>query len=77
MEDIEGYTTITEVIPDEMYQGKVQESMDNGTFFKDACERIRQLERALIWCSGAKCFRKDAENEFANTVQPLLRNKWF
>jgi len=69
--------TIEEVIVDEMYAGKVQQSMENGTYFEDSMNRIKELERALLWCSGAKCFRTDAENAFINTVQPLLKNNWF
>ena len=69
---------IVEIIPDEMYSGKVKESMDKGTYFVDSMNRIKELERALIWCSGAKCFRKDELNAFENTVLPLLQNKiWF
>ncbi len=75
--DVEGTATITECIPDEEYTGMVQECMDNATFFTDAINRIRDLETALTWCAGAKCFKNDPENEFNNTVGPLLKCMWF
>lgn len=70
-------TTINETIPDEMYHGKVKEVFESGTYFAKSVSRIKELEKALLWCSGAKCFREDAENEFINTVQPLLKSNWF
>jgi len=77
MSDTEGTVTILEIIPDKMVTGKVKESMDNGTYFKDSMERIKALEDALIWCSSAKSFRKESENAYINTIQPLLKDKWF
>ena len=74
---MEDTTTFSEVIPDEMYVGKVKASMEKSTYFKDSMQRIKELEEALLWCSGANAFKGEAEKAFITTVRPLLLESWF
>lgn len=48
--------TITEIIPDDMPEWAKQ-AMDEGQFFNVVCERLKELETALVQsCNAARLY---------------------